>query len=226
MRRCKEERVFWEHHQTARVIPLFKMCPEDTGLSHLLPFLLCSACVLFLVELHIKKCKVYVPQCHSKKSRVLQLAHTGSYENMPKYPTLRTCLVSDYIRASYALTCVRLSVFHDFLLDLKEGCKFLEGCVCLNVWCLTGLVSHVAQVWVVPKASLYHRPCFKWQFNRASLQACVWVSAGGQVMSFLTAVEMVLLQLSTFYESSPVSSQHIYSHIPPSLLLAFDFSTI
>lgn len=31
MRCCKEERVFWEHHQTARVIPLFKICPEDTG---------------------------------------------------------------------------------------------------------------------------------------------------------------------------------------------------
>lgn len=41
MRCCKEERVFSEHHQTARVIPLFKMCPEDTGLSHLPPFLLC-----------------------------------------------------------------------------------------------------------------------------------------------------------------------------------------
>lgn len=53
MRCCKEDQVFWEHHQTPRVIPLFKTCPGDTFLSHLLPFLLFS----FLKEKGVKKKK-------------------------------------------------------------------------------------------------------------------------------------------------------------------------
>lgn len=85
-----------------------------------------------------------------------------SYKHVHKHPTPQMCLVSDFMYASYVLTRVRLSVFHDFLLVLTEGCKFLEGRVFLNVGCLTSLacvhLSHMAQVWVVSKASLYHRP--------------------------------------------------------------------
>ncbi len=59
----------------------------------------------------------------------------GSYEHMPNSFALNIRLVSDHMCASCAHTRVSPShsVFHDFLLVLTDGCKFLEGCVCVCV---------------------------------------------------------------------------------------------
>lgn len=138
MRCCKEERVFWEHHQTARVIPLFKMCPEDTGLSHLLPFLLClypffggaieeevwSVCVCW------QEFVCHFMLCHSQKSRVFSLALLAAMSTCQNIP-LYIYVWSQIICVHHVRWHMCPSPFHDFLLVLTEGCKFLEGCVCV-----------------------------------------------------------------------------------------------
>lgn len=127
-------------------------------------------------------------------------------------------------------------MFHDFLLVLTEGCKFLEWRVCLNVWFLTSPVcclhpnprhhlvdSPVSITDLVLNDSLTRHP------NR-HVSECE--SAGAQVMSSLTAVERCCYCSAPFNESTHVSRQHICTHartrprIPLPFVHLFAISTV
>lgn len=132
MRCCKEDQVFWEHHQTPRVIPLFKTCPGDTFLSHLLPFLLFS----FLKEKGVKKKKIKMclgsilcAMSHCvilQKSTVLSLVLTEAMSKWENVFTQHAGLASDRMHASQMFIDVCLIAFFWFP---ENGFNSLQECV-------------------------------------------------------------------------------------------------